>query len=341
MAYRYLGNKERLLEPILAAVRDRVPSGGRIADPMCGTATVAAAFATAGYEVVAADELTFPVTHARSRLLIETSPEFAALGGYAEALRLLNEAELVEGFFFQEYSDLGSPRNGSKPRRYFTGDNARRIDAIRELLRHWEEKRILSPLEKGLLRHDLILAVNRVANIAGTYGYYRSSWNRASLQPLRLQPSDFSGRRTNGRHIVYQGKVEDVIAGLECDLVYLDPPYTKRQYAGNYHILETLAVGDEFEPVGEGGLRDWYANYSAFCSKRHALGAFRAVLARNCARWVLISYSEDGVVPAEPLMELLTEFGSVSRQDMAVPRFRSNGGRSATVTEHLYCLEAA
>ena len=34
------------------------------------------------------------------------------------------------------------------------------------------------------------------------------------------------------------------------DTVYLDPPYTKRQYAAYYHILETISLGDE--PIVEG-----------------------------------------------------------------------------------------
>ena len=41
------------------------------------------------------------------------------------------------------------------------------------------------------------------------------------------------------------------------DTVYLDPPYTKRQYAAYYHVLETLAYGDEPEVSGVTGLRPW------------------------------------------------------------------------------------
>ncbi|MCZ5120468.1 DNA adenine methylase [Escherichia coli] len=36
---------------------------------------------------------------------------------------------------------------------------------------------------------------------------------------------------------------------IQCDLCYIDPPYMKRQYAANYHILETLARGDEPEAM--------------------------------------------------------------------------------------------
>ncbi len=138
-----------------------------------------------------------------------------------------------------------------------------------------------------------------------------------------------------------QGKVEETIGGLEADVVYLDPPYTKRQYAGNYHILETLATGDEPEPVGMGGLRDWYDQYSSFCSKRSVRAAFETVLEQVRAPWVLLSYSEDGLVPAAEMRELLSRFGEVERDDIALPRFRSNGGRSEHVTEHLYTLRVA
>lgn len=339
MAYRYLGNKARLANVIVGAVREIAPPGARVADPMCGTATVADHLATAGYRVVAADELTFPVLHARVRLLCDGEPAFAGLGGYDEAVATLNSLRPVEGFFCAEYGDAGVPRNGCRPRRYFTGENARRIDAVREELGSWRAHGRLTDSEHGLLTHDLIMAVNRVANIAGTYGYYRSSWNRAALQPLLLRPSTLpTGRRG---HSVHQGRVEDLVGTMEADVLYLDPPYTKRQYAGNYHILETLAAADEFDPVGEGGLRDWYGQYSAFCSKRLARDAFRTVLERNTARWILLSYSEDGVVPPEDLVALLSEYGDVSRRDITLPRFRSNGGPTRSVTEHLYCVDTA
>jgi len=338
VAFRYIGNKSRLVDRIVEAVRSVLPDGGRVVDPMCGTATVAGGLADAGYAVTAADELTFAVLHARVRLLLAEAPAFAALGGYAEVLAELNSVPAQQQLFFREYSDAGRPSNGSKARSYFTGENAQRIDAIRATIGRWRGAGKLEDLEADLLHHDLIMAANRTANIAGTYGYYRSSWNKAALEPLVLRPSEFRG---GGDHAVAQGKVEETIGGLEADVVYLDPPYTKRQYAGNYHILETLATGDDPEPVGMGGLRDWYGQYSSFCSKRSVRAAFETVLERVRAPWVLLSYSEDGLVPAAEMRELLGRFGEVEREDIALPRFRSNGGRSEHVTEHLYRLRMA
>ncbi|HWH31405.1 MAG TPA: DNA adenine methylase [Egibacteraceae bacterium] len=339
--YRYLGNKTKLAAWIVDVARTVARPPARVADPMCGTASVAWAFAQAGYDVTVADELRFPVLHAKARLLCKRRPAFrgAPGGSYDGVLRALNGLPGQEGLFHREYSDGGTPRNGCPPRRYFTAHNAARIDAIRARIRDWRAEGALTGREADLLLHDLVLAVNRVANIAGTYGYFRSSWNRSSLEPLTLAPTVFVP--TPGRHAVLQGRVEDLAARLDVDLCYLDPPYTKRQYAGQYHIPETIAREDEPEPVGQGGLRDWYPQSSAFCSKRTVAEAFREVLKRVGAAHVLISYSEDGLLAPDAALELFSEFGRVTRHELDIKRFRSNGGKEGSVTEHLYHVELA
>ena len=86
MSYRYLGNKTRLTDWIVGEIAGVLPAGSSIADPMCGTASVSVALAHAGYSVTASDALTFPVVHARTRLLVKETPTFEGLGGYQRAL---------------------------------------------------------------------------------------------------------------------------------------------------------------------------------------------------------------------------------------------------------------
>src|SRR5690606_15405771 len=120
-----------------------------------------------------------------------------------------------------------------------------------------------SDLEHSVLLHHLILAANSVANINGTYGYFRSSLTGSALRPLAFKPMEFAD--TRGCHAVMQGAVENLAPTFRTEAVYLDPPYTKRQYAGNYHVLETLARGDEPPAIGDGGLRPWKDQSSEFC----------------------------------------------------------------------------
>ena len=338
MAFRYLGNKTRITDWIVSTISDTVKPGARVADPMCGTAAVSLGLAAAGYRVTAADALRFPVLHARARLLYTSELDFSpAMASYASAIDALNRLPPAQGYFWREFGDAGQPANGRQPRGYFTADNAARIDAVRAQIAAWSAAG-MTDQARDLLLHDLILAANDVANIAGTYGYFRATWSTASLKPLQLRATAMGTH--SGQHQVMQGNVEDIASSLDVDACYLDPPYTKRQYAGNYHILETLALGDEPVAVGDGGLRDWYPQSSNFCLRRRAAEAFRETLKRLETQWIFISYSEDGQVPANNLMDLLSEFGRVRRVVLDIPRFRSNDRTaSSPVEEHLYVLE--
>lgn len=339
MSYRYLGNKTRLTDWIVSKIAQVLPAGSTIADPMCGTASVSIALARAGYSVTAADALTFPVMHARTRLLAKRAPAFESLGGYEAALAWLRSAAPVEGYFFDEFGEAGRPANGRPPRLYFSASNAAHIDGIRQGIRDLSAAGALDEVEHAVLLHHLILATNKVANISGTYGYFRRTLSGPALRPLVFEPVQFEN--TLGNHSVRQGPVEELAPTFDVDAVYLDPPYTKRQYAGNYHILETLARGDEPVAAGDGGLRPWTDQASDFCYRRSAGRAFRETLKRLEAPYVFVSYSEDGQVQENELLSILGDFGTVTVHEQPHARYRSNARvKDGSVLERLYQVEA-
>lgn len=339
MSYRYLGNKTRLAEWIVGEIVRVLPTGSSIADPMCGTASISIALARAGYSVTAADALTFPVIHARTRLLAKRVPAFKALGGYAEALNWLCSAAPVEGYFFREFGAAGAPANGRAPRLYFSATNAAHIDGIRHNIRELAASGAIDDVEHSVLLHHLILATNKVANISGTYGYFRRNLAGPSLKPIQFDPIEFEC--TQGDHSVLQCPVEEFAPSIRTDAVYLDPPYTKRQYAGNYHILETIACEDEPVAAGDGGLRPWAEQASDFCYRRSAGQAFRETLKRLDVPHVFISYSEDGQVAEDELLSILNDFGKVTVHQQSHVRYRSNDRvRNGSVIERLYHIEA-
>ena len=95
------------------------------------------------------------------------------------------------------------------------------------------------------------------------------------------------------------------------DVVYLDPPYTKRQYAAYYHILETLVAGDEPAVEGITGLRPWKDRASEYCYKRRALPAMLKLVRSLSARRILISYSNDGHIAISEMRAALNTIGEV------------------------------
>ena len=337
MSYRYLGNKARIADRVLDVIGKRLGSGATVADPMCGTASMSAAFKGHGFRVLASDLMTFAVQHAQVRLLLGEEPPFDGLGlRYPEALTELNSAPHVRGLFWREYSPAGTPRAGVPARMYFTPHNASKIDGIRTVLQSWAPR--LTDLERSLLHHDLVLAANRVANIAGTYGHFRSTWSSTALKSVSLRATRFDGF-IGENHEVRQGAVEALAPTISADACYLDPPYKKRQYAANYHILETLARGDEPEALGLSGLRDWWDQYSDFCSKRKIGDAFAAAIEPMECSLFFVSYSEDGLMSPEFMRETLSRFGCVTREEFSHQRFKSNsGGEGGNLMEHVYVV---
>lgn len=339
MSYRYIGNKTRFLHQLMSTIGSLVEPGKVVADLMCGTASVSAALRTSGYKVIASDLMTFAVQHARVRLTLDAPPPLQKLGGsYFEVLDQLQNLRPVEGLMFREYSPGGKPAARCAPRMYLSEQNAVMIDAITLQLNDWKRNGCLTIQEHDLLRHDLVLATNRVANIAGTYGHFRSKWSNGSLSKLTLLPTDFVWGYSCD-HVVMQGAAEVVSQGLAADLCYLDPPYMKRQYAANYHLIETIARGDLPEAIGVSGLRPWRDQYSDFCSKVRIREAFsKIILGMDCPLFV-VSYSEDGLLSREQMLELLSQFGNAELLEYKVPRFRSNDSLlERTMTEFLFIL---
>jgi adenine-specific DNA-methyltransferase len=325
----------------MRAIAELTPVGSTVADIMCGTASVSAALRTSGYRVIASDIMTYAAQHATVRLTLDHAPSFSKLkfGGYEDVLQHLNSLPSVAGYFVKECSPAGTPEAGCPPRMYFTAENAAKIDAINLQLNIWNGDGLLTKKEYFLLRHDFVLATNRVANIAGTYGHYRSKWSNGSLGPIVLLPSEFTWGFSCD-HDVRQGAAEVLARDITADLCYIDPPYMKRQYAANYHLIETVARGDEPPAIGVSGLRPWRDQYSDFCSKIKIRAAFKAIVTEMKCSKFLISYSEDGLLSRQEMIDFLAPFGKVSLQIYDVPRFRSNDSPlGRRMSEYLFTLE--
>jgi len=327
--YRYIGNKTKLLPEIIFKTREIIGSSGTVVDLMAGTGIVAMEFRRQGYNVIASDMMTYSKHHLVSQLLFNEAPRFSGLASvfnnpsYLTCLNHLNNLEPLESFFFQEFSPDGVPSNGSPSRKYFSSANAKKIDAIRQEINDWICEGLITTEEESVLKHSLIMAVNRVANISGTYGHYLAQFSKSSLEILKLEPMDFEDIG-NIDHVVLQGLAEEISHTITADLCYIDPPYMKRQYAANYHILETIARGDFPDAIGKSGLRDWWDQHSKFCTKTRSVQAFERIISEMHCSNFLVSYSEDGLLSLEQLVEVFKQFGEVIVNEIDYKRFRSN-----------------
>jgi adenine-specific DNA-methyltransferase len=304
---RYLGSKARLVHSINELIGS--PGiGHRFVDLFCGTGVVSYTAGLNGWNVLANDSLQAATILTSARMVGKNQVHFKKTGGYANTIAILNTLKGLEGFFYREYSiSLKNAEKVSRP--YFTLENARRIDAIREQINKWYIAKMISPIERKLLLADLIESVNQVANIAGTYGCFLKNFSEPSLRPLKIS-----------ERVLSTNSIENEVLNLDAfevkvrlsDTVYLDPPYTKRQYAAYYHIPETIAYCDEPKVQGVTGLRPWKDKASLFCYKIKAPIALKKLLTGLPARRILLSYSTDGHVPFKEVISIASLFGQVS-----------------------------
>lgn len=335
---RYIGSKARVAELIVDLAGDPTP-GGRFVDAFSGTGSVAAAAAARGWAVTLNDQLPSAIAMSVGAVIGTGNVAFEALGGYRGAIAALNDEPGRPGFIHAEYSPA-SAQTGSIERRYFTMENAARLDAMRARVRAWSEAGQLTYSEEQLLLADLMQAANSVANISGTYGCFLKNWTSVALRPVTVTARPLPIRATE--FVATTSDVFDV-AATEEDTVYLDPPYTKRQYSAYYHLLETLHAGDSPEVGGVTGLRPWRDRASVFCYKVKALDALTKLILGLNARRVLLSYSTEGHVPKELLINALSEAGRVTVHELSsIGRYRPNAAASAagdTVEEYVIEVE--
>ena len=345
MGHRYIGSKSKIINVVLKKIESIVPKNSHIVDLMTGTATVAIELRKLGYKVTANDLMTYSYHHAIIGLKYSREPSFQGASNfinsfynpkelapsvssrYEKIINALTNSNSVKGYFWKEFSLSGNPKNTDKPRNYYSSENAAKIDGIRLNISKLYKSKSLSSKEYSLLLHDLIMGTNDIANIAGTYGHYMSKLVGRAKSSLRLYTSELLLQDDISNHNVIQGYAEVISKNISCDLCYIDPPYMKRQYAANYHILETIARGDEPDAIGVSGLRPWRDQYSNFCTKTKIRDSFRKIFSNMQCENFLISYSEDGLLTIEDFSKLLAPFGDVYIDEFVNKRFKSNNSK--------------
>ena len=301
MEMRFLGNKESITDRIRGLLNKQNLLGKKLVlfDAFCGSGSVADALKDS-FRLIVNDIMAWSVLFTRGRVL-SNECSFKTLG-FDPYQYLNNSTELRRGFFYTNYSP------GASRRMYFTEQNAGRIDYFRRQIEDWRGRRLLDEDEYACLMASLIESVSGVSNTAGVYGAFLKKWDARALKPIvfeKVGASIMPCKGIEGRC----GKIEETIDQVPCDVLYIDPPYTQNQYGTQYHLLETLVLDDEPKISPVTGSRstapyrsDWSKDY-----KSHIL--LDKIIAKTQARYVLMSYSNDGILSKDYIEAVLKRYG--------------------------------
>lgn len=298
---RYLGNKESILTEIsdLLESQGLLKEGYTFFDAFCGSGSVADYFKSY-YNIIINDNLTWAVKYAKGRVCAPVCT-FEILG--FDPFEYLNSNEnKVQGFMYKNYAPTESARM------YFTPENAGRIDYFRKQIEDWKNANLLLEEEYCYLLACLIESVSDVSNTAGVYGAFLKKWDSRATKKIMFNKVDFQPKKYKSIR-TYNAKIEDIIEEIECDILYLDPPYTQNQYGTQYHLLETLVLDDNPSISKVTGSRSTAPMRSDWSKEYKANILFDRILAKTKAKYIILSYNNDGFMSKEYIEAAMKRYG--------------------------------
>lgn len=279
----YIGSKLKLLQWIFSIIEKEKKNESVFLDGCCGSGVVSKFAAQKGYSVIANDLMLFSSSIVNGSIGLESFQIQEA----SEHIGKINSLDGLNGFFYNNFSEKSNP-----PRLYFTYENAQKIDAARNYIEKIKDKKI-----KDYLIYCGLEAISRVSNTTGVQSAFLKKFKKRALGNFELK-----------KEKIYSGDVDvynlDIMKCLDLNLsdyiLYIDPPYNRRQYGANYHIYETFTRNDNPKIKGVAGLRNWEnESKSNFCSVKNCLNFTYEIIDRAKCKKIFISYSSDGIMRIE------------------------------------------
>jgi adenine-specific DNA-methyltransferase len=350
----YIGNKRSLLANIgraMSEVKRRLNKDRlQIFDVFAGSGVVSRFFKAHASHLVSNDFEDYAAVVARCYLRNRSEVNCREL---VEAVRWLNAEVKTRpfppGFIEELYAPRDERRIKKSDRVFYTRDNARRLDNYRRLL---EEL----PVEtRNMLLGPLLSEASVHANTAGVFkGFYKDretgigrfgGSNADALTRIRGK-IDLATPILSRFECDVEVRQEDANAAAravrDIDLAYLDPPYNQHPYGSNYFMLNLLVHYQRPSDISQisGIPTDW--RRSGYNVKSKSLHLMHDLLNSLDARFLLISFNDEGFITPSDMQRLLAKLGKVSRMDIKYNAFRGSRnlhGRETHVTEQLFLVE--
>ncbi len=328
----YIGSKHTLSSFIKKAIITTVKknlSEVVFCDLFAGTGIVGRTFKPLVKQVLSNDIEYY--SYVLNRNYIENTTQLDA----EKYIAYLNSINGIKGFIYQNYSE-----GGFAERLYFSAENGKKIDAIRQQIETWKKHLEITEDTYYFLLASLIESADKIANTASVYGAYLKKIKKSAAKPIKIMPATF--KITTTKHHVFNEDSNKLIKKIKGDVLYLDPPYNARQYGANYHLLNTIAKYDAFIPKGKTGLRAYYK--SSYCKKSLVKKTFNDLIKNANFKYIFLSYNNEGLMSENEVKELMSLYGTYSLKKTKYQRFKADKTESrnhtATATvEYLHILE--
>lgn len=313
---RYIGSKITLLDEIKNVIDKNVYGNEKsFLDLFAGTNSVANYFKK-HYEVTTNDILYF--SYINSKAVIENNHALQFNKLNFNPFEYLNDDERALNYngccyYTNNYTPAGNAM-------YFTEENGKRIDFIRNTIDDWKENDLLEEYEYYYLVSSLIEAIPYVSNITGTYGAFLKHWDKRALNKLEIKPLPIINNKLNNKS--YNKDANILVREIQSDITYIDIPYNNRQYASNYHLLENISRNNKPNLRGKTKIFDWSYLKSNYSMKLKAYESLEDLIKTLNTTYLVLSYNDEGIISYSELVDLLKNYSLDGKIDITKIPYR-------------------
>jgi adenine-specific DNA-methyltransferase len=331
----YIGSKLSLLNFLDESITSISGSKKRVfCDLFAGTGAVGRHFKKKGYKIISNDIQFYsyvlnrhyignhkPLNFSKLQKII---PEIKETPEDQQALLVcdyLSNMEGSEGFIYRNYCPTGTL--GSEfSRQYFSDYNGKLCDSARREINSWRQEGLIADDEFFFLLTSLLEAIDKCANTASVYGAFLKKIKKSAMSKMRIRPAEIF--INDEEHVVHNQDINTLIENIQGDILYLDPPYNHRQYATNYHVLETIAKYDNPELYGKTGLRDYQQQKSLYCSRTKVKHVFADLIDKSNFKYIFLSYNNEGLLSLSDIEEIFSNRGEYGCFTQNYNRFKAD-----------------
>ena len=338
----YIGNKRKLLDLIHQAINETKIENGTFVDLFSGSTVVSRFAKKLGFRVLSNDWEPYSEQIAKGTVALNKIPKFEKLGGYENVFKILNDVEPIEDYVTRHLCPSDDNNlDHEKDRLFFMRKNGMKIDAMRELISYWVDNDMISDTEFSYIMASLMYSVSYVSNTSGVFKGFHKGWGGSNgtaqyriCSDIKLRPAiiydngqeNISSRQDAGLLV---NDLSELLGDVP-DIVYLDPPYNQHPYGSNYHVLNSIVLWDKPkfpEKITRGtksAIRlDWRSERrSAYNYSIKAAEEFDNLIRKINCKYILTSYSTEGNIPLEKMMNILGSKGSLSVVKREYVRYR-------------------
>ncbi len=351
----YIGNKRRLLPFLYKAFLEIRKKTGKekliILDGFAGSGSSARLLKTFASELHVNDLEDYSETVNKAYLSNTSEIDLEKLNTYIDWLNK-NKLKLKSkkiGFIEKHYAPKNDNDIKEGERVFYTNVNAKIIDNVRNLIDEIPEP------YKSFCLASLIVKASVHNNTSGVFkGFHKKNGighfggqGENALQRIKKEISldmpIFSDFECSVH--VHKRDTNELVKDKKLpffDLVYYDPPYNQHPYGSNYFMLNIINEGKprEIQNGVSGISKEW--NKSAYNKRKIAEEAMENLLENTRARFIAISYNNEGIIPIDNFKSILSKHGKWTLVDQDYNTYRGSRnlkGRDIKVKELLWVLE--